>query len=47
MDYGGLACDIRAPNPSLGPLELMPFWDPLRGDPPFEKIVASPAPKKW
>jgi hypothetical protein len=22
-----------------------PFWDPLRGDPRFEKIVASLAPK--
>jgi len=25
---------------------LLPFWDPLRGDPRFEKIVASLAPKK-
>jgi hypothetical protein len=24
---------------------LHPFWDPLRGDPRFEKIVASLAPK--
>jgi hypothetical protein len=24
-------------------LKLFPFWDPLRGDPRFEKIVASPA----
>jgi hypothetical protein len=24
---------------------LDPFWDPLRGDPRFEKIVASLAPK--
>src|SRR5262249_23160589 len=23
----------------------LPFWDPLRGDPRFEKIVASQAPK--
>jgi len=23
----------------------MPFWDPLRGDPRFEAIVASLAPK--
>jgi hypothetical protein len=23
----------------------MPLWDPLRGDPRFEKIVASLAPK--
>jgi hypothetical protein len=26
-------------------LKLLPFWDPLRGDPRFEKIVASLAPK--
>jgi serine/threonine protein kinase/tetratricopeptide (TPR) repeat protein len=30
---------------SYGPLKLFPFWDPLRGDPRFEKIVASLAPK--
>jgi TolB-like protein len=30
---------------SYGELKLMPFWDPLRGDPRFEKIVASLAPK--
>ena len=29
---------------SYGELKLMPFWDPLRGDPCFEKIVASVAP---
>jgi len=27
-------------------LKLLPFWDPLRGDPRFEKIVQSQAPKK-
>jgi len=27
-------------------LKLFPVWDPLRGDPRFEKIVASLAPKK-
>jgi hypothetical protein len=31
---------------SYGQLKLMPFWDPLRGDPCFEKIVASLAPKE-
>jgi hypothetical protein len=31
---------------SYGILKLMPFWDPLRGDPRFEKIVASLAPKQ-
>ena len=30
---------------SYGELKLLPFWDPLRGDPCFEKIVASLAPK--
>ena len=46
-----LACEqlpiaIRPPSPiSYGQLKLLPFWDPLRGDPRFEKIVASLAPK--
>jgi hypothetical protein len=31
---------------SYGLLKLLPFWDPLRGDPRFEKIVASLAPKE-
>ena len=31
---------------SYGQLKLLPFWDPLRGYPPFEKIVASLAPKQ-
>jgi TolB-like protein/Tfp pilus assembly protein PilF len=31
--------------PSYGELKLLPFWDPLRGDPRFEKIVNSLAPK--
>jgi TolB-like protein/class 3 adenylate cyclase/Tfp pilus assembly protein PilF len=30
---------------SYGALRLHPYWDPLRGDPRFEKIVASLAPK--
>jgi serine/threonine-protein kinase len=29
---------------SYGQLKLLPFWDPLRGDPRFERIVASLAP---
>ena len=33
-------CDL-----SYGQLKLLPLWDPLRGDPRFEKIVASLAPK--
>ncbi len=40
-----LARAVRFPNsPSYGQLKLLPFWDPLRGDPRFEKIVASLAP---
>ena len=45
-----LACEqlvtaSRLPNGgSYGQLKLLPFWDPLRGDPRFEKIVASLAP---
>jgi TolB-like protein/class 3 adenylate cyclase/Tfp pilus assembly protein PilF len=30
---------------SYGRLKLLPWWDPLRGNPRFEKIVASLAPK--
>jgi hypothetical protein len=38
---------IRSPSTvSYGQLKLLPFWDPLRGDPRFEKIVASLAPKE-
>jgi serine/threonine protein kinase/tetratricopeptide (TPR) repeat protein len=44
-----LAIVVRSPGSGLavsyGELKLMPFWDPLRGDPRFEKIVASLAPK--
>ena len=32
--------------PSYGDLRLSPEWDPIRGDPRFEKIVASLAPKQ-
>jgi hypothetical protein len=31
---------------SYGFLKLHPYWDPLRGDPRFEQIVASLAPKE-
>jgi serine/threonine protein kinase/TolB-like protein/Tfp pilus assembly protein PilF len=42
-----LAIAVRPPsNVSYGELKLMPWWDPLRGDPRFEKIVASLAPKE-
>jgi TolB-like protein/Flp pilus assembly protein TadD len=37
----------RAPNNlSYGLLKLHPYWDSLRGDPRFEQIVASVAPKQ-
>jgi hypothetical protein len=47
-----LACEqlsiaIRSPSTlSYGQLKLLPFWDPLRKDPCFEKIVAAIAPKE-
>jgi serine/threonine protein kinase/Tfp pilus assembly protein PilF len=35
-----LASAIRRPSDlSYGQLKLLPYWDPLRGDPRFEKIV--------
>jgi serine/threonine protein kinase/TolB-like protein/Tfp pilus assembly protein PilF len=44
-----LATAVRYPTSgmdlSYGELKLMPWWDPLRGEPCFEKIVASLAPK--
>ena len=46
-----LACEqlakaVQLPGTiSYGQLKLLPYWDPLRGDPRFEKIVASLAPK--
>ncbi|MEY2491891.1 MAG: eukaryotic-like serine/threonine-protein kinase [Verrucomicrobiota bacterium] len=42
------ALELLAKIPSdvnFGQLTLYPFWDPLRGDPRFDKIVASLAPK--
>jgi TolB-like protein/Tfp pilus assembly protein PilF len=44
-----LEAGLRAPYASIilsyGALKLFPVWDPLRGDPRFEQIVASLAPK--
>jgi hypothetical protein len=51
-----LAIAVRPPGPisfpygsslshGFGGLKLLPYWDPLRGQPCFEKIVASLAPK--
>jgi tetratricopeptide (TPR) repeat protein len=46
LAFEQLAIATRKPSDlSYGQLKLMPFWDPLRGDPRFEKIVASLAPK--
>src|SRR5436190_1925753 len=45
-----LELGLRAPPASValsyGVLKLHPFWDPLRGDPRFEQIVQSLAPKQ-
>ena len=45
-----LATAVRSPGGgvylSYGELKLMPFWDPLRGEPCFGKIVASFTPKE-
>ena len=44
--YEQLAIVTNRPGSiSYGQLKLLPFWDPLRGDPRFEKILASLAPK--
>jgi TolB-like protein/Tfp pilus assembly protein PilF len=44
-----LEAGLHAPDASqmlsYGALKLLPFWDPLRGDPRFEQIVESLAPK--
>ena len=42
----GVRAPVTANMLSYGCLQLLPFWDPLRGDPRFEQIVASLAPKK-
>jgi serine/threonine-protein kinase len=44
-----LAANAQSPGgyvvATYGALKLLPFWDPLRGDRRFEKIIASLAPK--
>ena len=41
-----IAAIERVPNPlSYGLLKLHPYWDPLRGDPRFEEILSSLAPR--
>jgi hypothetical protein len=41
----GLRAPVASGMLSYGALKLFPVWDPLRGDPRFEKIVSSLAPK--
>ena len=44
---GQLEALVKTPgSPTYGDFRLNPMWDPLRGDPRFEKIVASLAPKE-
>ncbi|MBA3544687.1 MAG: hypothetical protein H0T83_09655, partial [Chthoniobacterales bacterium] len=46
LAFEQLAIATRIPGTlSYGQLKLHPFWDPLRSDPRFEKIVASLAPQ--
>jgi tetratricopeptide (TPR) repeat protein len=46
LAFEQLAFSARTPaGVTYGELKLDPFWDPLRGDPRFEKIVDSLAPK--
>src|SRR6266853_127249 len=46
LAFEQLETAVRMPNTlSYGQLKLLPYWDPLRGDPRFEKIVADLAPK--
>jgi len=47
LALGQLEALIKIPGSyTYGNLRLSPMWDPLRGDPRFEKIVASLAPKQ-
>ena len=40
------ACAEQSSFTDYGDLKLSPYWDPLRDDPRFEKMVASLAPKE-
>jgi hypothetical protein len=47
LALGQLEALIKTPGSyTYGNLRLSPLWDPLRGDPRFEKIVAALAPKE-
>jgi tetratricopeptide (TPR) repeat protein len=41
----GLRAPVASQALSFGGLKLLPFWDPLRGDPRFEQIANSLSPK--
>ena len=46
LAFEQLSTAVRMPGPlSYGQLRLDPYWDSLRGDPRFDKIVASLEPK--
>jgi serine/threonine-protein kinase len=46
LAIGQIAATLRIPSTlSYGNLKLHPYWDPLRGDPRFEKIVADLEPR--
>jgi hypothetical protein len=46
LAFEQLAIALHGPSGlTYGELKLLPFWDPLRGDPRFEKLVTSLAPK--
>jgi TolB-like protein/class 3 adenylate cyclase/Tfp pilus assembly protein PilF len=45
LEQLAIAARIPSLSVSYGELRLHPYWDSLRGDPRFEKIVASLAPK--
>ena len=47
LALGQLEAFTKAPGSyTYGNFRLSPLWDPLRGDPRFETIVASLAPKE-
>jgi hypothetical protein len=47
LALGQLEVAAKTPGfPAYGNLRLSPLWDPLRGDPRFEKIVTSLAPRE-
>ncbi len=47
LAFAQIAATLRIPSTlNYGNLKLRPYWDNLRGDPRFDKIVADLAPKK-